>query len=204
MIAPVIEINPTGHRIPKADWSAVLATSANAFRALDRADRLMLLNTPLHCVGEKTAKIAREHGFEQVFVGGGSGEKLVEEIKATYPKSSRLLYLTGSPRKPGVERGLLEAGFDLTGVELYRAESVRHWPGPFHEEMMEADVALHFSRASVETLLGLAERAGLMPKLRFMRHVCLSQDVAEPLTALGIERVESASRASEDEMIGMV
>jgi len=204
VIAPVTEIKPTGNRIPVAKWTALLATSANAFRTLDPNDRVLLETIPLHCVGEKTAKIARENGFETVFVGGGSGEKLMEEIKATYARSSGLLYLTGSPRKPGVENGLLEAGFNLTSVELYRAEPIQDWPGPFHQEMMDAEVALHFSRASVETLLGLTKRAGLMPELSRKRHLCLSDDVSEPLKAFGFARVENASRASEEEMIGMV
>jgi len=204
VVAPVSEIVTTGNEIPSADFTAVLATSGNALRALEAESILLLQDAPLHCVGEKTAKIARDRGFRSVVVGGGSGEKLVEDIKALYPPGSRLLYLTGSPRKPIVERGLRASGFAVTSVELYRAQPVADWPGQWRADIEEADVALHFSRASVEMVLDCAEKAGLLPYLRGMRHLCLSEDVAAPLKKLGILSIEVASQASEDHLIAII
>ena len=204
VVAPVTEIIATGNGVPSADFTAVLATSGNALRALDAESILLLQDAPLHCVGEKTAKIARDRGFRSVLVGGGSGEKLVEDIKATYPPGSHLLYLTGSPRKPIVERGLRASDFAVTSVELYRAQPVADWPGQWRADIEDAEVALHFSRASVEMLLDCAEKGGLLPNFRRMRHLCLSEDVATPLKALGMASVEVASQASEDHLIAMI
>jgi uroporphyrinogen-III synthase len=204
IVAPITEIVTTGNEIPSADFTAVLATSGNALRALDAESILLLQDAPLHCVGEKTAKIARDLGFRYVVVGGGSGKKLVEDINAIYPPRSRLLYLTGSPRKPIVEQGLRASGFAVTSVELYRAQPVADWPGQWRAHIEEANVALHFSRASVDMLLDCAEKAGLLPNFRGMRHLCLSEDVASPLKALGIPSIEVASQASEDHLIAII
>jgi uroporphyrinogen-III synthase len=204
VVAPVTEIINTGNGVPSADFTAVLATSGNALRALDAESILLLQDAPLHCVGEKTAKIARDRGFRSVIVGGGSGEKLVEDIKATYPPGSHFLYLTGSPRKPIVERGLRASNFAVTSIELYCAQPVADWPGQWREDIEEADVALHFSRASVEMLLDCTKKAGLLTNLCGMRHLCLSEDVAAPLKVLGIASVEVASQASEDHLIAMI
>ncbi len=204
VVAPVTAIVATGDPVPAGDFAAVLATSANAFRTLDAEDRIRLQDTPLHCVGEKTAKVARDSGFQSVITGGGSGEKLVDDIKAAYPAGLSLLYLTGNPRKPVVEKGLRAAGFAVASVELYRAQPVTEWPGPWRSELADVDVALHFSRASVEVLLDLAGKAGVLSDLRRMRHLCLSDDVAVPLKASGMPLIGIADRATEDHLIALI
>lgn len=201
---PATEIVATGNAIPSDKVAALLATSANAFRTMTRADIAQLNSTPLHCVGEKTAKIAREMGFLSVHVAGGSGTKLVSDIKAHYPLHARFIYLTGSPRKPTVETELKAAGYQVTSVELYQAQAVSAWPGPMIRSLAGIDAALHFSRASVETLLVLAERSGLLAQLKHLRHFCLSDDVAQPLRALGCLRVAIAAQANEKSLIDLV
>jgi uroporphyrinogen-III synthase len=63
---------------------------------------------------------------------------------------------------------------------------------------------LHFSRASVEALLDRAEKAGMMPNFRQMRHLCLSNDVAAPLLAAGLEGVVVSSVPTEDGVFAML
>ena len=199
--APATEIVATGNAVPIGNFDALLATSANAMRALSPEALEALRHLPLHCVGQKTASVARGVGFGSIHIGGGSGERLVEEIGQVYPPSARLLYLTGMPRKPMVEGGLKAAGFTVTAIDLYVARSVADWPGDRREELATVDAALHFSRASVEGLLGLAEKAGLMPNFRQMRHLCLSNDVAVPLRAAGLENVVVSRIPTEDGVI---
>jgi len=201
---PATEIVATGNTIPSGTFTALLATSANAFRMMTNADIARLRANPLHCVGEKTAKIARELGFVSIMVAGGSGTKLVSDIKATYPISARFLYLTGSPRKPTVEDELREAGYQVTSVELYKAQPVSAWPTPMTTSLANIDAALHFSRASVEALLVLAERSGLLSELKRLPHFCLSDDVAHPLREIGCPNVATAAEANERGLLELV
>jgi uroporphyrinogen-III synthase len=202
--APATEIVATGKFIPTAHFDALLATSANAIRAIPPDTLATLRDLPLHCVGMKTASVARAAGFRSIHIGGGSGDRLVDDIRIAYPPSARLLYLTGTPRKPMVEEGLKDAGFMVIPIDLYSARSVSDWPGDRLEEMDSVDVALHFSRASVESLLDLAEKAGVMPNFRQMRHLCLSDDVAVPLRAAGLEGVVVSSVPTEDGVFALL
>ena len=197
IVAPATEIVATGNAVPISNFDALLATSANAIRAIPPDTLEALRDLPLHCVGQKTASVARSVGFHSIHVGGGSGERLVDEIREVYPPSARLLYLTGTPRKPMVEDGLKAAGFTVTAIDLYGTRSVADWPGDRRGKLESVDAALHFSRASVEGLLGLAEKAGLMPNFQQMRHLCLSNDVAVPLRAAGLENVVVSSIPTE-------
>jgi uroporphyrinogen-III synthase len=201
---PATEIVATGNAIPSDKVTALLATSANAFRTMMRADIERLSSTPLHCAGEKTAKIAREMGFLSVHVAGGSGTKLVSDIKAHYPLHARFIYLTGSPRKPTVETELKSAGYQLTSVELYQAQAVSAWPGPMIRSLAGIDAALHFSRASVETLLVLAEQSGHIAEIKRLPHFCLSDDVAHPLREAYCPTVATAMEANEKSLLDLV
>ena len=201
---PATEIVATGNIMPSAAFSAILATSANAFRMMSTADIARLSTNHLHCVGEKTAKIARDLGFLSITVAGGSGTKLVSDIKATYPTRARFLYLTGSPRKPMVEAELQQAGYEVTSVELYHARPVSEWPGPMANPLADIDAALHLSRASGEALLVFAEQSGVLSQLKRLQHFCLSEDVAFPLTEIGYPRVAVAAKANEASLLEMV
>jgi uroporphyrinogen-III synthase len=194
---PVTEIVATGTPIPEGDATAILATSANALRALHPRDLDRLAASPLHCVGGKTASIARELGFRNVKTAGGSGEKLLAELLSTYAPPASFLYLTGTPRKPGLEKGLSEAGYRVRAVELYEARRIAKWPPVSSAGLNDIHLALHFSRASVEALLELAERSDTLPVVLALRHLCLSEDVAAPLRAAGADRIRSAEAATE-------
>jgi uroporphyrinogen-III synthase len=204
IVAPATEIFATGNVLRTGNFDVLLATSANAIRAIAPDMLEALRDLPLHCVGQKTASVAREAGFRVVHVGGGSGERLVDEIREAYPPSVKLLYLTGTPRKPMVEEGLKAAGFSVTALDLYGARSVANWLGNRRGDLESVDAALHFSRASVEALLDLAEKAGMMPNFRQMRHLCLSNDVAAPLLAAGLEGVVVSSVPTEDGVFAML
>jgi len=66
------------------------------------------------------------------------------------------------------------------------------------------DAALHFSRASVEALLVLAEQSGLLAELKRLPHFCLSDDVAHPLREIGCPNVATAAEANERGLLELV
>lgn len=194
---PVTEIVATGAPIPESDFTALLATSANALRALQPRDLERVIASPIHCVGGKTASIARELGFKDIKSAGGSGEKLLAELLSTYEPSANFLYLTGQPRKPILEQGLNDAGYRVKAADLYEARRVATWPNLSPNGLDTIDLALHFSRASVEALLELARHSGALPLILSLHHLCLSEDVAAPLRAAGAGKVRAAKAASE-------
>jgi uroporphyrinogen-III synthase len=204
LVAPVTVVLPTHNLIPNHIFDAVIATSANALRMLDAEALAYLSDQRLFCVGAKTASAAKERGFLRIITGRGSGADLVSEIIATLPANARCLYLTGKPRKPAIEDGLAKAGIAVTPIELYAMAPVKHWPACPAKEIQTCEVALHFSRASVEALLIRAVQQGLDLHLASLRHLCLSEDVAAPLRARGFNKISVAPSPQEDELLALL
>ena len=204
VLAPATAITSTGQEPPAAPFDAIVISSANAIRHLSAAARMRILNVPLFCVGEKTASVARAAGFTTVRTGAGDGRALVALMASTLTPSGRTLYLTGTPRKPFIEEGLKASGFHPVIAELYRTVSIEPWPGAARTLVETCDMALHFSRASVEALLVSGENAGLSGVLRRLTHLCLSEDVAAPLREKEYARIHVAAKPSEDDVLNLL
>lgn len=204
VVAPVIEISATRQLAPLGSYHAALATSANALRLMEPRLRRQLLNTPIYCVGEKTAEAARGQGFHDVRVAEGDGKSLAALVKTEFPHGGHLLYLTGTPRKPLIEDELRQAGLDLLAVDLYRAEPISDWPNPIKRAAQSVTVALHYSRASAEAFLALIARDPYLVKLRNVRHLCLSEDVAIPLRNDGVKNIMVATKPNEASLFELI
>ena len=184
LLAPVTTIEPTGAAPPRGAWDALVLTSAHAapmLGALAAPDRAVF------AVGARTAAAARAAGLLRVHEAGGEAASLARLVAATLPPGATLLHATAPDRKPEPEASLTTAGFRVLVWECYAARPETRLP----EEAVEAmrarhfEAALHFSRRSAELLVGLADREGLVPVLRTVPHLCLSADVASPLSAIG-------------------
>ena len=149
IVLPLFEVLPIDWEPPDPrGFDALLLTSANAVRAggpgLDR-----LRSLPAHCVGEATAKAARNAGFTVATTGGAGVDSVLDFL----PAGSRLLHLCGFDRRePSKARSAIEA------VPVYRAEEIAI-PNGF-EEIEDSVVALHSPRAA-RRVGELVDRRGL-------------------------------------------
>ena len=73
VVDPLLIAETLTTTLPPADgFAALAATSANALRALhNRGELPRLLKLPVYAVGDRTAAVAREFGFEEVISAGG-------------------------------------------------------------------------------------------------------------------------------------
>ena len=172
LLAPVLEIFPTGAPIPDGPFDLVLATSAQAFAGWTAPRALRGVATA--CVGEKTAQAAREAGFEVKIVAPRA--ETMAEMLIGEKKPGAALYLAGRERKPALEQRLAGAGWRLELVETYDARPVASWP----EEVVAAlrdgriDAVLHYSPRSAGAAMALIGGAAAR-----LSHFCLSSDVAD-------------------------
>lgn len=204
VVAPVLEISATHQLAPLGSYHAALATSANALRLMEPRLRRQLVNTPIYCVGEKTAEAARTQGFHDIRIAEGDGKSLAALVITKFPHGGHLLYLTGTPRKPLLEDELKAAGLDLIAVDLYRAEPVSDWPNPLKRACQSVTEILHYSRASAEAFLALIARDPYLAKLRDARHLCFSGDVAIPLRNDGLTKIEIAAKPNETALFELI
>ncbi|WP_442753670.1 uroporphyrinogen-III synthase [Methylocystis sp. JAN1] len=200
IVSPVLEIAATGAAIPPADYDAILVSSAKGVEcAGSEAQRYNSL--PFHVVGARTARAAEARGWRPDIVAGAA-EAILPLLLARYPQPSHFLYLAGRDRQAALETGLGRGGHDVTVVNVYEARAAQ----TLSDEACAAlgagkvDVALHYSRRSVEIFLKLADAAGLSGALRAIAHFALSADVAAPLEALGLD-VTRAEKPDEDRLL---
>jgi uroporphyrinogen-III synthase len=202
VLAPVIEIVPTGEPMPEGSYDALVVTSAHAGAALSRlGDK----QKPVFAVGERTADAAREAGFARVVAGEGDAPSLSGLIRSRLSPGLALLHVAARHRKEEPAASLRAAGFVVRPWEAYEARAVQSLPPATIAALRAGQIgaALHYSRRSAGLFVRLAEQAGLASALRALPHLCLSADAAAPLEAAGVPTL-TAERPSEDALLGLL
>ncbi|KAB1070104.1 uroporphyrinogen-III synthase [Methylobacterium planeticum] len=202
LVAPVLEVRPTGAALPAEPPDAVLLTSANAAEALG-AGAAGLRGRPVFAVGARTAALARAAGLGPVADARGDAADLVRLVRARLAPGQRLLHVAGAERKAEPASALRAAGFALTVVIAYAAEPVAALPGAVADALRAGglDAALHYSRRSATIATERAVAAGLGGAFGALKHYCLSADVAVALEAAGITAHFVPARPQEDDLL---
>ncbi len=197
--APLLQVTPVEGRVPPGPFGAVLATSARALRHLPEETRATLRPLPVWAVGARTTAAFQAAGFAQVHAPGAHANDLFRQILRQTPPPHRLLYLAGRDRTPGLERSLLEAGYDLAIHVVYAAHAVEAPPTPLAHALRagKVDAVLHYSRRSAAIFCALIARAGLMEQARRLRHVAISADAAAGLAPLAPPQLRIAATPDE-------
>lgn len=202
MLSPVLEIVATHATIPSGDYDAVLASSAKGIECV--ADFSKLNALPFHLVGAKTGEAARVRGLDPRIVAGAA-ETILPLLISAYDRPAHFLYLAGRDRQPTLESGLRDGGHLITSVDVYEARAATALTGEARDALRAngIDLALHYSRRSVEIFLRLVEKEKLTPTLSRIRALALSEDVATPLRAIGLD-VEVASQPDETGLLALL
>ena len=206
LLAPMLRFEPVAFLDDaEVDYGAVIATSANALRAIEpqlAVSRLTKL--PLFAVGERTASLARKAGFSTLIVAQGDAAGLrdlvLESVRArALKKASVLLYLAGADLSRDLAGELGERGFSVVTQTTYRMIPVASLPravcDAFAGKAVEA--VLHYSRRSARAFLEAVRADGVEISALAIPHCCISPAVATILRDAGANQVMVA--ASPDE-----
>ena len=205
--APMLRFEPVPFQDDlDASHGAVLATSANALRAIAAhlADS-RLLKLPLFAVGEHTASVAREVGFGEVIAAKGDAGALRDLVVAAVKskqlkKASTLLYLAGADLARDLAGELGEKGFTVVTHTTYRMIPASSLP----REICDAFVAnrieavLHYSRRSARAFLDAARSGGVEISALALPQCCISATVAAILRDAGATQVMAAAQPDEN------
>ncbi|MFE1598592.1 uroporphyrinogen-III synthase [Methylobacterium sp. ID0610] len=200
LLAPVLDLAPSHAPPPDGPFDALILTSANAVPAVAAAG---LTRSPAFCVGARTAAAARAAGLSDVRQGEGDAAALARLVAAALPAGARLLHAAGKERKAEPAAALAAAGFAVAAWVAYAARPVPVLPEAVSLALGEAslDAALHYSRRSAATALGLARAAGRDAAFARLAHLCLSEDCAAPLVGAGILSHVVAAQPTEDALL---
>lgn len=205
LVAPVLQIRPTGAALPEGRFAGLLLTSANGVAALTEADRIRFAGLPTFVVGGRTAALARRADLTDVREAGGDAVRLAALVRASLPAGSGLLHVAGAEGKAEPARSLRAAGYAVTPLVAYAAEAVPVLPPTvataLGTEPPTLDAVLHYSRRSTATALRLAGDADRSGAFGALKHYCLSDDVAAPLVEAGLRPYVVAARPDEEALL---
>ncbi len=199
VIAPVLRIVRTGDPEPDAAYDALIVTSAHAMEALSSYENKSI---PVFSVGERTSDALREGGFSSISTAEGDAVSLSKLIRDGLRPPQPLLHVTARHHKEEPAASLRGAGFTVLTWEAYEAEALSSLPEAAVEALRTGKIGavLHYSRRSADLFLQLAGEAGLQSAILRCLHLCLSEDVAAPLKAIGAA-TRIAGGPHEDELL---
>lgn len=180
MICPLLEIVYLDAPIAIGpDMAALVVTSPSGVRALARLTGGRDL--PLYSVGDRTADLARELGFHDVFSAAGDVNALADLIVREPPRGAgRLLHISGQD-VAGDLAGLLHPhGIRLDRHIAYRAQPAMALDGQTMAALADGRVShvLLFSARTARCFVTLVEKAGLASVMAKLNALCISQTVA--------------------------
>lgn len=206
VIAPMLVIRHRATPIPIEGVEAVIVTSANALAAVeDRPEKAALLRLPLLAVGQRTAAAARRAGFGEVTGADGDVMALAGVIREWARKPLRFLHLAGEDRVADLGALIADQGHEVAIATVYDAVKADRF-GPEAERMLREgaiDAVTHFSARTAEAFVACAQGVVSLETAR-LRHLCLSERVAQPLRAAGATVVAVAARRDEAALLDLI
>jgi uroporphyrinogen-III synthase len=206
LLAPMLRFEPAPLADdPDADYQAVIATSANALRAVEGAlGRSPLRKLPVFAVGEHTASVARDLGFAEVMVAKGDAgalrERVLESLHAgELGKQRPLLYLAGADLSRDLAGELGQHGLEVVTQTTYRMAALATLPRAVCDAFArdEVEAVLHYSRRSAAVFLEAVRNAGIEISALAVPQCCLSGNVAAVLHDAGAAQVKVAASTDE-------
>jgi uroporphyrinogen-III synthase len=213
LLAPMLRFEPLAFVDDgEMAYGGVIATSANAFRALDAHPiKTRLLDLPVFVVGDHTAAVARGLGFRNILVGSGGALALPECIGSYFAtKQSRstdaLLYLAGADIAHDLSGLLARAGFHVVDLAVYRMAPIAGLPHDARTAFAagSVDAVLHYSRRSAQAFVAAARFDGVEITALALPQCCISHVVASALREAGASHVVVAREADEPSMLDAV
>ena len=210
VLAPMLRFEPatlTGDAA--ADYAGVLATSANALRAVEpQLAESGLIELPLFAVGAHTASEAGRLGFAKVISADGDAAKLSslvrKTIKTRKKRATRLLYLAGADISRDLAGELAADGYEITTRTTYRMVSLTGLSRESRDAFAanEVEAVLHYSQRSARAFLDAARSDGVEVSALAVPQCCISANVAAILREAGAMRVLAAASPDENALFG--
>lgn len=206
VLMPVTETVSTNTTLPDGQYSAVAVTSANALRHAQPAQLAVFKALQLYAVGEKTAIVARESGFDAVYAGDGWGLNLGIYVAEQQPTGSHILYLTGKVRRSDFEQQLGAAGIKVSVAETYDTHPVSYSNAQLSQIVSAGlpEIILLYSAVAAQQFVQLdAQTGGIL--LKFAKFIfCLSSRIASELPDICQNRVHISATPDETALLRLL
>jgi uroporphyrinogen-III synthase len=203
---PLLTVEPTGN--PRPDGTgiqAVMLTSRHALWALRESacETGDLFAMPCFCVGERTAKAARDAGFRQVHASSGGGETLGQLIRERLGISASILHIAGETVATAPQDFLSGKGYTVFSWRIYRAIEAGEFSPALRERLSRRELAaaLFYSPRTARVFVRLAAFYKLEACCNGLTAIGLNEAVVSALEALSWRRAIAAGVPAETAMM---
>jgi uroporphyrinogen-III synthase len=183
---PLLQISFFEKSTPDLEkFEALIFTSRNGLRAFGRVSAQR--NIPIFAVGDSTARLAREVGFQQVLSADGDVESLAALIVgAMEPLSGPLLHVAGSVTAGDLCGKLQRLGYAIVRDVMYESRMSEELSTRTIQMIRNGavDYVALFSPRTARTFARLAEHSGIFEHCRDMSVICLSPVVAAAINGM--------------------
>ncbi|GEO82800.1 uroporphyrinogen-III synthase [Pararhodospirillum oryzae] len=203
--APPVPWRRDPFRVDVARAQGLVFSSANGVRAFAAVSRQR--TTPAYCVGDSTARVAREHGFRTVHSADGDVKALAVLIRQLAdPARGPLVHAAGSKVAGDLAGDLAADGFTVLRHVLYEARPATAL-SPETVQALNAgalDAVLLFSPRTARTFAELVRGAGLEARLAPVVAYALSPAVADALAGLPFSAVRVAAAPTQEALLALI
>ena len=141
MAVPVMRAEQQSFDLPDTPpFQAIIFTSRHAVAAIDGINEIAsidkmatlraLRSLPVYAVGRRTARVARQAGFDHVVAGPSNGNALVPLMMANLdPNSGDILWPSASMISFDIASRLFDFGYSVRQIPVYSMVATRHISG---------------------------------------------------------------------------
>lgn len=208
LLSPLLRFEPMPlYDDHNATYDAVVVTSANALRGIEGFPILSRLQpVTLFAVGDSTAELARQYGFQNVVSASGDSGALRELVIRKVPAGRTLCYLAGADLGRDLPTELGARGYTVVTHTTYRMNKTPHFTDEARAAFAagQIDAVLHYSRRSAKAFVEAVQDAGLEIAAFSLPQCCISDGVAAILREACASRVVVAASPDENAVFDML
>lgn len=182
--APLLEIEliPGKQPLIPENYTSLIVTSARSLTIFSQT--AAFLQKPVWCVGSKTASLAKELGFETIYMASNSAEELSRMImEKTRPQAEKFLHICGETLHYDIVEVLQRQGYQAEKYILYKTIPAKRFTEGIVKKFTSHQISMIpvFSRKTAETLVKLLQFHKLENKLNHITLVSCTEQIVEPL-----------------------
>ena len=206
LLDPLLTIRVRDRTVLDLDGiTGLLFTSGNGVRAFATLSERR--DIPVYAVGDRTATLAREQGFQQVESADGDVAALAELVgRRRRPSDGPLLHVSGHDTVGELAQRLETAGYAVRRAVLYDAEPAADLAPATRAALGTGtlDGVLLFSPRTARHFAALMHLSGLSARAQGLAVWCLSPAVAEALGGLQFARIHVAAQPTQAALLSLV
>jgi uroporphyrinogen-III synthase len=205
-VEPMLKIEPKKFAKPDIGrYQALIFTSANAVRVF--SERTSRRDIPVYAVGDHTRDEAFAVGFDDITTAQGTGDDLVEVIKANLSDKSRpLLHVCGVDVARPIDEMLAESQIQVERCVVYKAGLVDRLSDEAIARIKNNKIqaVTFFSKRTAENFVRLVGDAALLPYLHSIKTLCISTPVLECVQPFQWQDTYIAETPSREAMLALL